>query len=188
MKPFFPGRSAWFSRAAKAGEPSSVCDEVFHARIGPFEVSALGTFFACSNDKIPCACYTRSQGFPHPHKLRIVKARKTVQLYTQAYLGVNLVDVLAARAGGTGEVSMCRVADGLQKKSRVHAMTFRLYTKTARPAFRAFLAVRAWLHTAKLIIKPRLVGIVDNILVQQNTGKLGEKVFKMAEMINLKAG
>jgi len=33
------------------------------------------------------------------------------------------------------------------------------------------------LHITKLVIKPCLVGIVDYILIQQNTGKLTEEIF-----------
>ena len=41
------------------------------------------------------------------------------------------------------------------------------------------------LHITKLVIKPCLVGIVDYILIQQNTGKLTEEIFKMTEMVYL---
>lgn len=41
----------------------------------------------------------------------------------------------------------------------------------------------AGLHPAKLVVQPRLVGIVDDALVQQDTGKLGEEVFKVPEVV-----
>jgi hypothetical protein len=39
------------------------------------------------------------------------------------------------------------------------------------------------LHIAKLVVEPRLVGIVDYIFIQQNTGKLAEEIFKVSEMV-----
>jgi hypothetical protein len=40
------------------------------------------------------------------------------------------------------------------------------------------------LHAAKLIVEPGFVRVVDDVFVQQNTGKLGEKTFKVSEMVD----
>jgi hypothetical protein len=41
----------------------------------------------------------------------------------------------------------------------------------------------AGLHTAKFVVQPGLVLVVYDALVQQDTGKLGEEVFKVPEVV-----
>ena len=104
MKPFFPGGTAGFGWMPEMGEPSGVCNEAFHAGIGPFQVGPLRTFLTCRDNEFPRAGDPGGKRFLQARNLGIVKTLKIIQVYTQGNLGIDLVDVLAARAAGTGKI------------------------------------------------------------------------------------
>ena len=113
LKPFFPRGTAGFCWAAEMGEPGGVYDEGFHTGIGPLQIGALGALLACGDNKFPRATDAGAEGFPQARDFGFVKAFEIVQAHAQGNLGVDLVDVLAARSAGTGKVRPGGGADGL---------------------------------------------------------------------------
>ena len=95
-KAFFPGGAAGFRGTPSPWKPGGVHDDAFHAGVGHFQVGVLGAFFIGGDNELPFACNAAGQGLTNPHCLGIVKAANFIKAHTQGYLGIYLVDVLAA--------------------------------------------------------------------------------------------
>jgi hypothetical protein len=120
MKPFLLGGAAGPGGTPEAGKAGGIYNKGFHTGISPFQIGTLGTFFTGGDNEFPLARDSGSQGFPQAHEFGIVKTFKIIQAYTQGYLGVYLVYVLAARPAGTGKIRPCGAMYGLIQKNRIH--------------------------------------------------------------------
>jgi hypothetical protein len=81
-----------------------VYNEFLQAAVGPFQIGTLGTFFTGGNYQFPRAGDSGAESFPQTGHFCIAKALKVINPYAQGYLGIDLVNVLAAWSSRAGKI------------------------------------------------------------------------------------